>query len=148
MKPLAAAAGAMLLGSASAAPCSMTEWLSAKDLAQSCEAFLDETRGAEGNACLAFTQGLLAGSDTPQSAASSDAQDDESFLERATQTRVGTPRMRRVEGADDYCLGAESGVAELVRAITDYLTSQPQAFDLTDSQAVREALIRNFPCDG
>jgi hypothetical protein len=152
MRPLAGAVGVVLLSSASAAPCSIPEWLSANELEQSCEAFLDAAGAADGNLCLAFLQGFLAGgrttgSDMPAGTAS---QEQGSFLERATQTRLGAPRMRDMRGITegDYCLDQDTQISEVVRMVTDHLTSQPEAVDLTDAWAVREALTRNFPCEG
>jgi hypothetical protein len=135
------------------APASAEEWLSGGDLERSCDVLLDDPTRSEGQLCLAFVQGFIAGADTSADAvnprsATTPSSEKESFAERAARTRLGTLRLQQIRSKyARYCIGDEVTAVEVVEKVTDYLQDHPTAADVTAHDAVREALVHSFPCE-
>lgn len=135
-----------LLAFAPASPAA-SAWLSSSELEQSCDAFLADPDSEAGAQCLAYVQGYLTASD-PARTTRYPGENDESFAERAARTRLGSLRMQRIEGTDAaYCVGENVPAVEVVREVVAYLREASGDCDLTDAQAVREALAYKFPCN-
>jgi len=134
-------------------PSSAMEWLSASELEQSCDTFLADSVKTDGALCLAYIQGFLAGTysvgvadaDSRKNDSSSES---ETFSERAARTRLGTLRLQEIRAArkSDYCIGDDVTAVIIVEKIVGYLKEHPETLQLTNSEAVREALINNFRC--
>lgn len=141
----AAAAICLALILAVAGPRPAAAWLSDHDLEQSCEALLADAADEAGASCLAFVQGYLTGADSSAAPGYTRAGAD-SFADRAARKRLGTLRLQRLEEASSpaWCVDESIPAAEVVRRVVDYLQARPD--DLTNAEAVREALAYHFPC--
>lgn len=132
------------------APASTVEWLSGHELENACDELLDDARNRSGVLCLAFIQGFIAGGDTAGSKAAAGAgtsrSADETYAERAARMRLGTLRLQQIQATDRYCIDDSIEALEVVRKVRAYLGDRPGASDLTAHDAIREALIHNFPC--
>lgn len=73
----------------------------------------------------------------------------ESYSERAARTRLGTLRMMHLRdtGKPDYCLDDSIPAVEVVESVASYFRDHPETLQLTNADAVREALIHNYSCD-
>lgn len=132
------------------APTSTAEWFDGHELQGACELLLDETRDQAGLPCIAFIQGFIAGTEITEATSAVDPSHagDESYAERAARTRLGTLRMHRLQGTKSYCIDESVSAMDVVRKITSYLDEHPEASDLTAYDAVLEALVQDFPCNG
>lgn len=134
-----------------AAPAAAMEWLSSDDLERSCDSFLAESDSNDGALCLAYMQGFIAGSGTADAAPETSrdaASEDESFTDRAVRTRLGTLRLQQIRSIGDggHCLDDDVAAVKVVEKIADYLKEHPESLELTDADAVREALVHHYPC--
>lgn len=151
------ASSLLLLLCALAMPLHAAEWLSGDDLEQSCNNFLENPDSDKGSACVAFMQGFLAASgiETEMYAdtlAENSKSGSESYSDRAARTRLGTLRMMQLNDTQVpqepvYCIDDGISALEVVESIAEYLQGHPETLQLTDSEAVREALIYNYPCE-
>jgi len=154
MSPTAPLLGLALLLGANAPPTAGADWVRKQELEDSCAALLwleDERQGAM---CRGFVHGYLLGADGApplpvQAAPASERSGGESYSERALRTRLSPAYVRRVTGAKtaSYCLGGTTDLADVVKAITEYLESHSDATGVIESPMVQEALMRRFPCD-
>lgn len=153
MKFPSMAAGIFLFASvAPESPIFAEEWLSAGDLEASCDSFLAGSEGDDGDLCVAYLQGFLAGADTSQMAvsdASKDEEYDESFSERASRTRLGRLRLMKIRASrtGEYCIEDDVSALEIVDTVATFLKQHPETVSMTDADAVRAALISSYPCD-
>ena len=152
-RPLTASS-LLLLICAVASPSPAAEWLSGNELEESCDRFLQDPGNRKGSLCLAFMQGFLSASGTETNmAAAAPAEDSksnsESYSERAARTRLGTLRMMQLRdtGKPDYCLDDSTPAVEVVEAIASYFRDHPETLQLTNAEAVREALTHNYSCE-
>ncbi len=130
------------------------DWLSEPELRESCEAFANSPYSLEGSSCLAFVQGFLLGSnrivvEEDGSIETRTEPDKESFMERAVRTRLGNSHIERINDASEvkYCIDENTRVADLVEAISDYLSSSSHTTGMTNPKALQLALADRFPCE-
>ncbi|MGH8129604.1 MAG: Rap1a/Tai family immunity protein [Steroidobacteraceae bacterium] len=150
MKLPVTAAGVLLLASVAPQPSTSMEWLSDSELEASCDAFLSDTEDAVGALCLAFMQGFLAGADATASFDSaSETSKSESFSERASRTRLGSLRMLQIRSSTTagYCIGEDVAAVDIIGTVAAYLRDHPETLSLSNADAIREALVDNYPCD-
>lgn len=136
------------------AQASAMEWLSADQLEQSCDDFLENPNNTDATLCLAFIQGFLAGADGAPSADLGDAvkpskSTNDSFSDRAKRTRLGTIRLIRLqsETRSAYCVDESASPLEIVKTVARYLEQHEEALKLTNSEAVYAALVHEYPCE-
>jgi hypothetical protein len=140
-----------------AAPASATEWLNGTQLARHCGALLGESRDGDGELCVSFVQGYLAGAEAvrelvaiysgPPSALTEDRT--ETFRERAARTRAGShlDNVPIAGEAPSYCLPEDVGARTVIEHISAHLEERTGEIDLTATQALHRALVRRFPCE-
>lgn len=129
------------------------DWLSEPELRESCEAFANSPYSLEGSSCLAFVQGFLLGTNriVVEEDGSIEARtepDKETFVERAVRTRLGNSHIERINDASEvkYCIDEHTAVADLIQAISDYLSSSTHTTGMTNPKALQLALADRFPC--
>lgn len=130
------------------------DWLTEPELRESCEAFATLPYSLEGSSCLAFVQGFLLGSNriVVVEDGSIEARSEpgkETFMERAVRTRLGNSHIERINAASEvkYCIDENTKVADLVQAISDYLSSSTHTTGMTNPNSLQTALAERFPCD-
>lgn len=134
------------------APTSAMDWLSSAKLESSCDAFLNSSDDSEAALCLTFVQGFLAGAEAAHAqnpiGSRAKALKDETFSERATRTRLSTLQLMQVRsGKPAYCLDETLSPVEIVETVAGYLDSHEEVMTLTNTEAVYEALVHEFPCE-
>jgi len=128
------------------------EWFSDRELEESCDRFIAQPDNAEGALCMAFIQGFLSGSDTIAASKTGDRAaapaGSETFTERAARTRLGTLRMKQLRTTNqaDYCLDDTTSAIEVIENVAAYLREHREAWELTNAEVVREALMHYYPC--
>jgi hypothetical protein len=133
------------------------DWLSEPELRQSCEAFATSPYSPEGSTCVAFVQGFLLGANRivvvedgsiEARSPGSESPGKETFMERAVRTRLGNSHIERINEASavKYCMDENIAVADLIQAISDYLSSSTHTTGMTDPKALQLALAERFPC--
>ncbi|HET6566136.1 MAG TPA: Rap1a/Tai family immunity protein [Xanthomonadales bacterium] len=159
MRQLAEAAKRLILISGMVMPgifsiTAQADWLTEPELRESCEAFATLPYSLEGSSCLAFVQGFLLGSNRivvveDGSIETRSEPNKETFVERAVRTRLGNSHIERINDASEvkYCIDESTNVADLVQAISDYLSSSTHTTGMTDPKALQLALAERFPCN-
>jgi len=128
-------------------------WLTALELERHCASYLCDPASEEGSICIAYMQGFLAGAERASETSSrwmaATAPSEESFLDRATRTRVGPGVLDRVRARtttpSEYCIDPDVNVLVLVEKVAAHLNENLDGHETVD-RLVHEALVQNFPC--
>lgn len=151
---MAALMGAAVLLNLMAASPVIADRITVGELAESCDALLVTGDPRAGSLCRAFVQGYLMGAgkwaNGIGSAPEEGEDDEESFTERAIETRVSPDLLEEVqeEPAPEFCLGETTGLTDVAQVVAAEFESGSEAAEVPDAMAVRRALAREFPCDG
>lgn len=127
------------------APAAGADWLTQAELEKRCARFMDEPGSSEGEACLAFVQGFLAGARTAEPA--THASEAKTFTDRAVRTRAAgaVRRFHTLQGAR-YCISDDVAATDVIERINAYLKEQREDTEADAAQLVEQALVQSFPC--
>lgn len=145
-------AGALAMAMFAPSEASSVEPLSTATLVSHCEQFAAAPDSAEAKICQSYIQGFIDGAiATDERVAqnvASEREDDETFAERATRTRLG-PRLRHKNPSyyAEFCLGAPVPLQEVTAKIVhdlldrDFVSDEQRAL-----QVVYRTLREQYPC--
>jgi hypothetical protein len=114
---------------------------SGRALMAQCQAYADDPESEEGQRCLAFVAGFLAG------VAASDAASRpgrETYLQRALRTRLG---VRLAGGASTHCVDAATSHDILIGQLLAHGTERANDGDVAAGDLMSETLERFHSCD-
>lgn len=134
-----------------AGPVSAADRLTAAELEKRCRVFIESPAEPEGEVCIAFVQGFLAGLRTAEERQVTVLAErkEESFAERAARTRAGwlIQHFRSLQG-NEYCVPADVSGAEALQRVTAYLAAYEDGRNSNRKplELVHSALEQIFPC--
>ena len=129
------------------------EVLSAKELAQHCEAFPEASTSPDGEYCIRYIQGFIDGAIATDVRVminiESESKRSETIKERALRTRLPSRSdRRRASGYAEFCLGDPVPLVEVVTKVVNDLNSSLEGDEAVGSarDSVYRTLRQQYPC--
>jgi hypothetical protein len=133
---------AVLLACAVASDAAADSALSSVQLHEYCKAFQTAPGSSEGRVCAAYVSGLIDGLLLSDARVHVSAAADESWLERARRTRLGTRPVRKPV----YCIDSSASLEQVIQRVVSYAETAPPRDDLPASVMIRYALQHFYAC--